>query len=554
MILGIDLGTTNSLGCIFRDGKMQLIPNAFGDYLTPSVVGLDEDGQIVVGKVAKERLVTQSDLTVAKFKQFMGTDKLFYLGEKTYKPEELSSFIIRKLVDDAEAYLGQKVDEVVVSVPAYFNEAQRYATKLAAQLSGVPIERIINEPSAAALAQHFQYQEEEATYIVVDFGGGTLDISVVEAFDNVVEILAIAGDNHLGGEDFTQAIAQDFLKQQGLDTNLVSKELLNKTLVEAEKVKRDLNDQDQVDMKIVDKETVYQTTLTYQHFYEISQDLLKRVKKVLDRALFDARYQQVSPNNFVLVGGTSKLRLVQEFLTYCIQQPLGQPINPDTIIAKGCGLVAGIKERKEQVRDVMLSDICPFSLGIEVSNNGFSPIIERNTALPVSKEEVYITSSLGQTKVDIVVYQGENMQASKNFRLGNLVIPVPKNMEYHESFSVRFTYDLNGILDIDVRIHSTQEHFNKTILQNHVQLSPEEIKAKQAELDKLKVRAQDTEIYQFLIEKANRIYGLYVGPIRESIVKETKRFQENVEKFSPMKRTRAYKEFSDYLDRLERGY
>ena len=554
MILGIDLGTTNSLAAVFRKGEVELIPNAFGEYLTPSVVGLDESDQIVIGKVAKERLVTQPDLTVAKFKQFMGTDKLFYLGEKAYKPEELSSFIIRKLVEDAETYLEQKVEEVVVSVPAYFNDAQRYATKLAAQLAGVPIERIINEPSAAALAQHLQSSEEEATYIVVDFGGGTLDISVVEAFDNVVEILAIAGDNRLGGEDFTAALAQYFLEKQGLNTAAVPKGLLHKTLLEAERVKCQLNDCEEVEMKVLDGEQVYRDIISYQAFYKLSQDLLKRLKNVLDRALFDARYQQVSAKNFVLVGGTSKLRLVREFLAYCIQQPLAQLSNPDTIIAKGCGLVAGIKERKEQVRDIMLSDICPFSLGIAVNEDDFEPIIERNTALPASKTKEFIPSELGQTKVLIRMYQGEQMQASKNYKLGQLEVEIPENFKERERFDVCFTYDLNGILDVDLLIHSNQKSYSKTILKDQVQLGPEELKAKQEELNKLKVRAQDTEIYHFLIEKANRLYGLFTGREREALSYTTKAFQEDIEHLSIHKRPRAYKEFSDFLERLEQGY
>ena len=323
MIVGIDLGTTNSLVGVYQDGQVKLIPNAFGEYLTPSVVALDDNDQIIVGKIAKERLVTHPDRTLSQFKRFMGTKHELVLGNRTYKAEELSSFVIRKLVDDAETYLGEKVEEVIVSVPAYFNDAQRYATKLAGQFAGVKIERIINEPSAAALAKKSMSNQEDQSFVVVDFGGGTLDISVVELFDNVVEIVSIAGDNRLGGEDFTAAIAEEFLASNQLTKKSISREFYSKILVQAEKAKLNLNTNEEVQIIVMDQDKEYSLNLTYQRFYELCQPLLARLKSVLDRALMDARYSYVSSENFVLVGGTSKLRLVQDFLSYCINQSIG---------------------------------------------------------------------------------------------------------------------------------------------------------------------------------------------------------------------------------------
>ena len=553
MIVGIDLGTTNSLVGVYQEGQVKLIPNAFGEYLTPSVVALDDNDEIIVGKIAKERLVTHPDKTLSQFKRFMGTKHELVLGDRTYKAEELSSFVIRKLVDDAETFLGKKVDEVIVSVPAYFNDAQRYATKLAGQFAGVKIERIINEPSAAALAKKSMSNQEDQSFVVVDFGGGTLDISVVELFDNVVEIVSIAGDNRLGGEDFTAAIAEEFLASNQLTKKSISREFYSKILVQAEKAKLNLNTNEEVQIIVMDQGKEYSLNLTYQRFYELCQPLLARLKSVLDRALMDARYSYVSSENFVLVGGTSKLRLVQDFLSYCIDQAVQVPDDPDEMIAKGCAILAGIKERQGEVRDLLLSDICPFTLGTAVVGDRFSPIIERNSPLPTSRTEHYYTAELGQSQVRVEVYQGEMMKASQNLFLGELEVPVPVNKKAHEGFTIRFTYDLNGILDVEVTIDSTKEVFNHVILQESITLTEDEIKEKQDALARYKINAQETEVYRFLIEKANRVYSMLLGRRRDELMAETRRFEEEVRQASMYHLPKIYQSFSNYLEFLERG-
>ena len=552
MIVGIDLGTTNSLVGVYQEGQVKLIPNAFGEFLTPSVVALDDNDEIIVGKIAKERLVTHPDKTLSQFKRFMGSKHELVLGGRTYKAEELSSFIIRKLVDDAETFLGEKVDEVIVSVPAYFNDAQRYATKLAGQFAGVKIERIINEPSAAALAKKSMGNQEDQSFVVVDFGGGTLDISVVELFDNVVEIVSIAGDNRLGGEDFTAAIAEEFLASNQLSKKSISREFYSKILVQSEKAKLNLNTNEEVQMLVMDQDKEYSLNLTYQRFYELCQPLLARLKLVLDRALMDARYSYVSSENFVL-GGTSKLRLVQDFLSYCIDQAVQVADDPDKMIAKGCALLAGIKERQGEVRDLLLSDICPFTLGTAVVGDRFSPIIERNSPLPASRTEQYYTAELGQSQVKVEVYQGEMMKASQNLFLGELEVPVPVNKKAHEGFTIRFTYDLNGILDVEVTIDSTKKVFNHVILQESITLTEDEIKEKQVELTRYKINAQETEVYRFLIEKANRVYSMLLGRRRDELMAETRRFEEEVRQASMYHLPKIYQSFSNYLEFLERG-
>lgn len=551
MILGIDLGTTNSLAAVWRDGKAELIPNNFGEYLTPSVVGFSDEKEIIVGKLAKERLMSHPDLTQSQFKRFMGTTKSLSLGYKSYSAEELSSFVLKKLVDDAEIYLGEKIEEVIVSVPAYFNDEQRAATKLAGRLAGVNVERIINEPSAAALALH-QLKQEDKTYLIIDFGGGTLDISVVDAFLNVIEIVTVAGDNHLGGEDFTEVIVEDFFKAwPGVRERIASSELAQ-LYQEADKLKKNLDDADTAGFKITIDKELFSYQLTNKRYLAIAKPLLKRMEAPLKRVLRDAKLSLESVSDVILVGGNTKMPLVRQYLSYLLKHRMSTSIDQDYAIALGCGVMAGIKERQADIKDMVLTDICPFTLGIEMIGDVFSPIIERNTVLPSSRVQTYYATEYGQEAIIVTIYQGERLKASDNLRLGSLEVPIPKNMVELESIDVRFSYDINGILEVDVRVNSTGKRHQKVFLRDHKQLTEEEIAEKRKHLASLKHHPRESERYQVLLSRANRLYEDALGDYREHLSMWIRSFEEVIDKQNPRDIEQAENHLEWQLDALEK--
>lgn len=414
-IIGIDLGTTNSLAAVWQDGKSSLIPNAFGEYLTPSVVSVDENGTVYVGKTAKERLASHPQETASVFKRFMGTARKYKLGMNTYLPEELSAFVLKKLKEDAERYLGEPVEEAIISVPAYFNDKARNATKRAGIMAGLKVERIINEPSAAALACQHLNQEEDATILVFDFGGGTLDVSLVECFDNVIEILAVSGDNQLGGQDFDDMIAEYFIRSLQIvptDLKRETKAIIRKS---AEQCKRDLTENKTAEMVVNCPEIKSKLEISRKDVVSACAPLFERMGKPVSKVLMDAKTSTDEINQIVLVGGSCKMPVVKQYLEHILKRKDIQTVNPDYMIALGCGVCAGIKERDEDVKDMLLTDICPFSLGTEIVNHEnpdkplMSFVIKRNSPLPISREQVYSNARDNQTVVRFGIYQGESM-------------------------------------------------------------------------------------------------------------------------------------------------
>lgn len=469
-IVGIDLGTTNSLVAAYKDGRPLLIPNQFGELLTPSVVSVDGDGRVLVGSIARERLVTQPSRTAARFKRKMGTDAVYKLGGRRFTPEQLSACVIKQLVADAEAYLGERVDEAVVSVPAYFDVAQRAATKRAGALAGVHVERLVNEPSAAALGHHLgdraqtgEFPDDE-TFVVFDFGGGTLDVSVVDCFDNVVSISAVAGDNHLGGLDFDMAIAQEACRINGVGINSLGAAERATLLREAEAAKQDLAaDDDHAFLRSSNPLLPKPLHLTNQALFELCAPLFTRIEGPLKQAVYDSDVPAEEISCTVLVGGSSRMPVVRRYLQRLLAVPVTSADECDVAVALGLGAYVGIKQRARGMRDLVLTDICPYSLSTAVRNPNppFEPLasflIERNTILPASRSQVYANSQVGSRQATVEVYQGENVYAKDNARLAEFSFKLPYNPKETEPFTVTFTYDINSILGIEVLVHSTGE-------------------------------------------------------------------------------------------------
>lgn len=556
-IIGIDLGTTNSLVAVWEEGHAQLIPNSFGEYLTPSVVSMDKDGTFYVGKVAKERMVTHPKDTASVFKRFMGTSKTYRLAGKEYRPEELSALVLKRLKEDAENYLGEPVEEAVISVPAYFNDMARNATKNAGKLAGLKVERIINEPSAAALACQERDCEEEALMLVFDFGGGTLDVSLVDCFENIIEILAVSGDNHLGGSDFDQVIAKEFCRENNLQWEKLNGEKQAVILESAIQTKMALTKQEEYTMQVGAEEIQGSLVLSRKKLIEISEELFARMSLPIQRVLADGKVPVSELTKIVLVGGSCKMPVVQKYLEHILGTKEIHTVNPDYMIALGVGVYAGIKERNGEIKDMLLTDICPFSLGTGVHNDSdknnplSSVIIERNTALPASREISLSTVHDNQTRMRIDVYQGEEMYAKNNLLLGELMLKVPKAPKGKEIVKLRYTYDINGILVVDATVVSTGAKEQLVIVNKENTLSKEEMESRMKALEKLKIHPREKEENQLLVARSERLYKETIGDIRESIGNRMKYFSYLLEKQDEIRIRKWHKQFSAYLDGVE---
>ena len=411
MIIGIDLGTTNSLAACFTQNGPQIIPNRLGKPLTPSAVSVDEEGTVYVGESALERRMLYPDTVAAAFKRSMGSDREFRLGKQKFKAEELSSFVLRALKEDAEAYLGEPVTEAVISVPAYFDDKRRKATKRAGELAGLKVERIISEPTAAAVAYGLYEKQKNTRFLVFDLGGGTFDVSILELYGTILEVRAVAGDNYLGGEDFTETLEKLFLKKCSLTGNDLSGKERSRLYREAERCKRLFNDASSVEMEIHrdGEEGAAQTAqITRQEYAQACEPLLEKIRQPVKRSLSDARLKLSDIDVIVLVGGATRMQIVREFIIRLFRKFPDTNINPDEAVALGAAVQAAMKERKSEVKEVILTDVCPFTLGTDVVvslGNGaqeaghFCPIIERNTVIPASRTERFYTARDGQERI-----------------------------------------------------------------------------------------------------------------------------------------------------------
>lgn len=508
--IAIDLGTTTSLAATFREGSVELIPNKFGNYITPSVVSVDEEGNIIVGEIAKERLITHPSLTVASFKKDMGTNRVYQLGTNPYTPQELSSFVIASIIEDAKNYLGEEIEEVIISVPAYFQDKQRVATKKAGAMAGIKVTRLINEPSAAALNAYLDQTQEER-FLVFDFGGGTLDISIVECFENMIEIISVAGDNHLGGDDFNEAIALAFLQEKNINVSQLDNQefAILKKLSEA--VKLDLTSEKESTLRWNWKDNEYSSIFTSQKVIEECGVIFGKIKNLIAHALRDGELMSNEINAIVCAGGSSKMPSVKAYLKHLFPNiPLIEG-NEQEMIVRGLGVVLGIMERDADVKDYIMTDICPFTLGIETLNEQdpkntiMTPILPRNTALPCSREQRFYTSHDNQTEIKFKILQGEQLYAKDNLNLGEVQVSVPAKPVSQESIDVRFTYDINGILEVDITVTSNQNKLNHIFSST---LNEEEVENARKQLKKLKHHPKNEAQNRLVKERLLSAYAI----------------------------------------------
>ena len=535
MIIGIDLGTTHSLAAVWKDGRPQLVVNALGTYLTPSCVSIDEDGSVLVGQAARDRLQTHPEVTAALFKRYMGSDKTFQVGARSYRPEELSSLVLRSLKADAEALLGEPVTEAVITVPAYFSDSQRKATRIAGQLAGLKVERLVNEPTAAALAYGLHQDEESTQFLVFDLGGGTFDVSILEMFEGVMEVRATAGDNFLGGEDFVNAMVQLFFAETGLpEAAREDGGFMQQLVSRAETAKRALSDSESATLSLYWRDREHTLVLTQERFRDISEPLLARLRGPVERALRDASIRAGEIDNVVLAGGATRSPIVRQLVTRMFGRFPDMAINPDEVVALGAAVMAGLKARDAALKEVVMTDVCPYTLGVETVHRMpgggevdgyFSPIIERNTVVPASRVKRYVPVREGQRMLKLEIFQGEARLVRDNIALGTLDVPLPRGPNAEANVEVRFTYDVNGLLEVEATVLATAEVHRLVIQGNSGVLSELEIAARLKQLAELKIHPRDKAENRALVAQAERVFQQLRADARERLGDEISRFE-----------------------------
>lgn len=522
-IIGIDLGTTNSLCAVFSEGEPRLVPNSLGKTLTPSVVGVLDDGQILVGEAARELRVTRPERCASTFKRLMGGGDKVTLAGAEYTAPELSSLVLGSLKHDAESFLGEEVTEAVITVPAYFNDNQRKATRLAGQLAGLKVRRIVNEPTAAALCYGFHDRQAEKKLLVVDLGGGTFDVTLMEVFEGTLEIISTAGESMLGGEDFTNRLVATILANDGQQLEVAEMRYPLRTArlrQQCEQAKRELAANDEARVRLPDDDGVVPpdargVKITREAFAKAVKPLLERIEGPIAKALRDGRTSRDEVDEIILVGGATRMRPLRDFVSvYFDREPLTR-FDPDQVVGLGAAVQAALIADDRAVDDMVMTDVCPFTLGVNYSkelgaqlrDGYYQPIIHRNTTIPVSKEHPFFTIVANQPTVRFDVYQGEHRMVEKNLKIGSLeVTGIPPSPAGHAVYA-RFTYDLNGILEVEAYAEGAAKRFRTVITSHASELAEDELAEALERMQRLKYYPRDDMVNQRLLRLGERLVG-----------------------------------------------
>src|SRR5574344_1385800 len=559
--IGIDLGTTNSVVAVMEGGKPNVIANAEGSRTTPSIVGFSKTGEKLVGQLAKRQAILNPDKTIASIKRHMGEDYKKNIDGKDYTPQEISAMILRKLADDAGSYLGEKVTSAVITVPAYFNDAQRQATKDAGKIAGLDVLRIVNEPTAAALAYGLEKDKSEKV-LVFDLGGGTFDVSILEIGDGVHEVLSTSGDTHLGGDDFDNVVmdwlCDEFKKVEAIDLRS-DKQAMQRIKEAAEKAKCELSSvvETNINLPFITADANgpkhLDVSLTRAKFEDLSHDLLERCKTPVEQALKDANLSKGDLNAVVLVGGSSRIPAVQQLVKEYTGKDPNQTVNPDEVVAVGAAVQAGVLAG--EVKDIVLLDVTPLTLGIETMGGVMTALVPRNTTIPVSKSQVFSTAENNQTAVDINVLQGERPMSHDNKSLGMFRLEgIAPAMRGIPQVEVTFDIDANGIVNVSAKDKATNKE-QKITITNSSNLSEDDINkmVKEAESNaaddkKKKEGAEVKNNANSLITSAERLTKDFEGKIDKADEDKLNEQKDSLQKaLNEDKNTDEIKKLSDEL-------